>query len=1032
MAQARALWNDISPLIVQGNSVYEAYYWTAKAQLDAFDGRIADAERLMGRFNGQTANTELSWIVLQAYRMIFLLELHSNGLMVAMQMLMRNWDTLSSCLLGTQGIETFHATRVYGGLFRNMVFEALDKEDILSLLSAPVGTALTSSSHPESHLRLILLLLTYTVTRLQDIRSITSITLAQSKLYETLIRILEIAEEGGYSMPEQLLTTCSRELSRGGYEDIADEVLGRVSPINHHYSASLSPVVTESDIPKSEEMHQVSAFLMVAARKGDILKAHELFTTLVQSGAAQKRDIRQLLLSYTRAPIYEIGTSPLREYDKISHDQSTDATSHEVELGSTPDRISDAEEIFDRLLAPHRPSVADYSIILYAYARRGNVEKVNAWVERMLEDGILSQDIPWELALRAFAVNGDASAVARVLDHMKQIHKHQHGNLSSSPNFMTVTIFNILMELMARRRDPWNARRLWTTGVVHGGIKPNINSVVKLMRAYAEAGDWRGVVQAWDYLRNEATQQWLRANSRGETNISIYNVVLRAYVAIGAPFNTVLQLFRKMKTDPVLGAEPDSFTYTMMIISASDGGNMSGALRWFKEMEEMERKKGLPESIQVGKETPDTARQSPRRMTIDYRPIYALTYIMAGFLRQQDWERAKWAYEEIKRRGLIPLPLTYALIIKSYTTAAGKDLEETGLEVAEHFLQFITGHGQPLGHSKLKKITHPQTLDTIHAPLLTAYVRKKDRYQVERLFDQISALGGEASIASLTTLMDVYRKLGDGDAVRGTWEKILELAEDVLEDESAMALLADLGGHRDELASVGASRATLCYPLSIYMDAMSASGRHAEIAFEWQRLRESGFAFDAHNWNHLVVVLVRAGEVEKAFDVVENVILSYATTTRRLSTLQNTDPASPMTEDEWKAIIDPPHWGRRRSLMMANSSAEALAEANMLTSRDQSDTSSGAGFVHDIHILHQVRRNWNMWKPHRRVLTILNRVLLHMESGRPVLPIGVGASDDRLNTPLSDVYALLSRILNRYPRTARLAYGISHGGTPDV
>jgi hypothetical protein len=77
--------------------------------------------------------------------------------------------------------------------------------------------------------------------------------------------------------------------------------------------------------------------------------------------------------------------------------------------------------------------------------------------------------------------------------------------------------------------------------------------------------------------------------------------------------------------------------------------------------------------------------------------------------------------------------------------------------------------------------------------------------------------------------------------------------------------------------------------------------------------------------------------------------------------------------------------------------------------------------------LHKVRPNWNMWKPHRRVLTILNRVLLHMESGRAVLPVGVGVLDGRSNASLSGVAASLSRILNRYPRTARLAYGMSPG-----
>lgn len=1000
-------------------------YWSIKAQIEALSGRLEDAESLLDlHFPDQ----ESSWHIFQAYRALVFSTFHKFGPRSALRCVVRKWDTLSPALLGKHGVQVIHSTRTHGDLFRGMIFNILDEEErdiaewYAELRVSPgrrifalEPSVAASEWSREQHSRLGSILIAYSTTRLQAIESIAAFTPIHWRALVSLPKLLDHMLRSKYTIPVEELLLSVRLLTRWGDTESAERLLEQAPSQPQKPQASISNGEHPNSLKKGA--YRLSSELQLAARQGDILRAQDVFTALLKQKSIQKRDVRQLLLAYTRAPVYEArDISPLTEYDELSHETASESfPAHQ----NIPTRLDDAEELFNRVIAPHRPSVADYSVIIYAHARRGDVEAVHNLFKRMVEDGIPQKDIPWYLALQAFAVAGNAEAVLQVLGHMKQLTAHSSNNEGRyKPTIMNTSTFNILMELMARRRDADNARKLWLNGVVYGGIQPNLASVTKLMRAYAEAGQWHGVVRAWDYLQSEASEKWRKEGIYGRSNnIAIYNLVLRAYVAIGAPFHIVSRLFRQMVQDRALGAEPDSFTYTMLIISAVDNMHMDSAIEWFNQMEEMERRKGLPRQLQ-DEEMQASVHGTSRPRTIDYRPIYALTYLLAGFLRQTDWERARWIYEEIKRRGLVPLPLTYALITQSYTAIGGRTGDGSGFEVAEHFLRFVSGHSKGMPKSTLKAFAENKKVEPAYTPLLAKYVQSKARREVERLFDEMTALGGDASVASLTTLLDVYRRIGDVEMVRETWIKILELADAVIQDEEkAVSKIASFGEENSELAMVGSSHAILCYPFSIYMDALSAAGHHAEVASEWQRLADAGFSFDAHNWNHLVIVLVRAGEVEKAFEVVENVILAYAFTSSRIANLGLKDVKSPVIEDD----IDPStlnvhmSWKRRRSFSVGNPLSQRLSEFKNLSE----PSVAPKDFVHELQVLHEVHRSRNYWRPHRNVLMVLGRALQHMESGRAVLPIGASGDTEVAS---SEVFASLARIVNLYPKAATLAY----------
>jgi len=109
------------------------------------------------------------------------------------------------------------------------------------------------------------------------------------------------------------------------------------------------------------------------------------------------------------------------------------------------------------------------------------------------------------------------------------------------------------------------------------------------------------------------------------------------------------------------------------------------------------------------------------------------------------------------------------------------------------------------------------------------------------------------------------------DECRRLWDEIFPVAlrfirtGELLSDSDSDAPRQDL----QRKANV------ICVPLSIHMDALSAAGAHAEVADVWKTVRAHGFALDSHNWNHLIVVLVRAGEIERAFQILERIIIPF-------------------------------------------------------------------------------------------------------------------------------------------------------------
>ncbi|KAG2155047.1 uncharacterized protein EDB93DRAFT_131091 [Suillus bovinus] len=611
-----------------------------------------------------------------------------------------------------------------------------------------------------------------------------------------------------------------------------------------------------------------------------------------------------------------------------------------------------------------KPSIVHYTIVVYAHAERADYDGLNFWLQAMSKAGHIPDIYVYSIILKSFAARGEVESVSAVLDQMR-----------ASKIMPTRILYTTVITLLAHRKDPISAEAIYKRAL-REGIAPDRMMITSLMNAHVEAGSWAGVVRVFDYLKSSR-------NPRLRLSVEVYNTLLKAYVLIGAPFRVVSAIFRKLED---LGVQPNGRMYTLVIQSACDAGYMNIANRIFAEMQAASKNWQTTYSVDA----------------------FVLTIIMAGHLRLGDKRSAKAVYDDMCKRGIQPTSATFYHILRTY----GKEETEESFQIAEAFLKAIMA-----GESSASWVP-PQTrtaaLEHVHGPLMLAYAKTDKPEEVERLFQSMLEAGGEPSLASLSVLLDAYRRSGDIEAIHGLWPQIWQLALRLSKTDSLFE-----GEDNNPSDPTKRQGTLLCAPLSIYIDALSAAGEHSVIAEMWGKARSHGFSFDSHNWNHLAVALVRAGEPERAFEIVERVLLPYQRQSEGVQRDRDLSPDSPLTFDTNPADINKPvsqspmHRSERRayqSKVATKRSGDAL---------EMDPTSDD--FAHPLHILHQISPSWDVWRPHRAVLALLSGVLRHLESGMFVQPMG-----DRSSAPqaLDNAFTrgnlareMLDRIYHSYPDT---------------
>jgi pentatricopeptide repeat-containing protein PET309 len=507
------------------------------------------------------------------------------------------------------------------------------------------------------------------------------------------------------------------------------------------------------------------------------------------------------------------------------------------------------------------------------------------------------------------------------------------------------------------------------------------------MNAHVEAGSWSGVIRSFDYLASSPTRH-LRLS------IEVYNTLLKAYVLIGAPFAVISNLFVKLeeKTD----TRPDMYSFALLIQSACDAGMMDTAVSIFAEMDK--RSAGPEINMEI--------------------TTFVFTIIMAGYLRQGDTVRAKEIYDNMCDRGIKPTAITFHMILKTYGNAG----TEESVQLAESFVRTLMAPERSERYWDRPTDSRTPALEQIYRPVMIAYTRRDKPEDVVRLYQEMLDAGGDPSLGALTTLLDAYRRSDNILRVLEVWPQIVQLALDFSQ--------TDIFFEGDNPISNRNTRRRanlLCVPLSIYINALSTAGLHQEIARAWKQLKMHGFTFDSHNWNHLSVALVRAGQPELAFEVVERVILPYQQRSDRMRMTRDRNPDTPLTfaNQPDSGSFSEPHsealrWEMERAQRVRKQSNQPIIGLDLKEMRSSDD------LAHPLHILQQISPALYVWRPHEYTLRALSHVLMRLQSGLTINPMTPDVDPDQLeDTPERNIERskhareILGRIYKKYPKTLR-------------
>jgi len=612
-----------------------------------------------------------------------------------------------------------------------------------------------------------------------------------------------------------------------------------------------------------------------------------------------------------------------------------------------------------------RPDIFHYTAVLMAHAKACDSSGLNKWFENMIADGVKPDRHVYNILLKDHVRRGKFEDAASIIEEMR--------NRQLPP---LADIYTTIIAALAKNGDPVMAETYYKKAL-REGVKPDRQMVATLMTAHSAVGSWKGVIRAFDYLTSSDDRQ-LRPR------IDVYNILLQAYVLAGSPFEIVSDVFQKMEQS---GVRPTVHTFSILIKSAVDSGQMDVAKRVFMELDSLEQfwETGLKVNV------------------------YALTILMAGYIRLGDRLKAKEIYNEMLFRGISPSSVTYASILRAYVS---EDSQEN-VQLACDFMKSLIESPDQSQDWLLTSYSRFSGFENIYSPLMTSFARKAKPEQVEELMDSMVKAGGERTLATLTLLLNAYRNAGNVDECRRVWDEILPVARRFFQIGEL------LGESGPDLLRLNLQRKAniICVPLSIHMDALSAAGAHAEVAELWKTVREHGFATDSHNWNHLIVVLVRAGEIERAFQILERVVIPSIQHQQRnvdlTAAARKRAPPTPLSYDDVPQSQDQDYPStlaateeapRSRRMYLSTEARESViaqlakeregllhdATGDFSTSDSSAQRQQGrptADFAHPLYILQQILPSWNTWHPHAVVVTLLTEVLDQLEAGHMIQPI---------------------------------------------
>lgn len=826
---------------------------------------------------------------------------------------------------------------------------------------------------------------------------------AYANLRETLTRVVDRIENHG-----DFLTEGVRTRPDGPWREVGKHFIATVSAMRMPEEA-LGVIRQMERLSIPPPIGNRIALVRALAKEKSFGPAHELYAKMYKERKDMSEPMfRRLLGTGLYLHAREGSVEEAREvFERLRKRGWVDNRGVALMLHATSVKglVKETIETFERFF-PRRascsqyefgkPTVAHYTEVLFALTQAGDMDNVPVWLERMGKDGVIPDLYLHVILLKSFSSSQNDLAFFQLLKGMR--------SSGIKPNLQ---VYTTVLSLLTRKGDSVGVERTFQSAL-KDGIKPDIIMLNVLMHSHVQSGYWQGVIDTFNYVMT-------LPGRRHRPTTATYNVLLKAYVLLRAQFPIVRDLMAKQEA---LGTRPDAYTYALLIQSACDNKEFDTALSLLDKMDRL-------------------AASTGSKVT-----VYVLTILMGAFLRHGDKVRALMMFEQMKSRNIIPTATTYSSIIRAYA----EEKSPESLQLAEAFLKQLIAGGS--GDDGLRagwassSCGRGLALRTLYWPLMRVYGDLQRIEDVERLQQDLLEQGGRTTLGGLVALLAAHRNVAEVKAGREIWSLIFDMA-------SQSSKLGDILSSDDTESESGSSAPReaitqtniLCVPLSIYIDLLSSTGNHTEVAMVWDQLQTHGFTFDSHNWNHLIVALIRAGEPERAFQVLERVILPNASPTSSAGEAEygrehrQPDPLLSIVNGNNGVILpvqegsaaEPPAWEE----VTAHEDKRRVEDTSeLMESYPTIDAAPGGDFVRGLKTLQLIPVAWSSWQPHVVTLSVLSHALTSLASGKPIHPIQGGpvsselpSSTDKPTPNSEDAKAVLNRIYVNYPQAVEAVKG---------
>lgn len=539
----------------------------------------------------------------------------------------------------------------------------------------------------------------------------------------------------------------------------------------------------------------------------------------------------------------------IRDNRSLVHDNLTACLFHLSE--SEVDVTSEMEQIWELINTTAEPSSVDRRSMARLHAGRGDLEATKVayagWVAPTAK-----ADYQMNRYLLLAAVRGSQAAEAiqylkpvlhykpeikpfnQVLEMLLRIKQDGtalglYQNLSdylpadTTPDNHTYTS---VIGIYGRRRDPQGAEDT-LQAMLAADVQPDAATWSALLNTYVESGDWAGVASRWETIPEE----YKKADSVIATG-------MKAMVLQSFPFSRILSIFRSVEN-------PSTRHWALVLQSASESQNIEAMEALFQEMRS------------ISQESSEAVKPN----------VYTLSIILHAYLRVNDVKKSQTIYDEMLAAGIVPTSITYSMIISSYAA----DGRSGTLQRAQEFAMSIYRLAN-LPDGQLRLASERGARGQVHENLLSPLVIAAGQAGQPELAGEYFDLVAEKETPSLplyTQYLDAWRKAGDLHMVKAIWAELFALACRTVASKSSLST---------RKSTTRSPENALCIPLSIVLITLGKEKRLLDIKETWNAVRAAGFGFDASNFNHLAVSLAQSGDVEGAFDVVENVLIEAETT----------------------------------------------------------------------------------------------------------------------------------------------------------